>query len=358
MFENTDYDSILQRMLDRVPDTIDKREGSIIYDALAPAAAELAKMYIDLQYSIDLVFVDTAVDEYLDRLCNQIGIYRNQATKAIKKGTFYNENEQLMDVELQGRFTCGETYWVAVEKISDGTYRMECETEGTIGNNITGKLIPVDYIQGLNYGELTELLIPGEDTETDESLRQRYMDRSNNIAFGGNIMDYIEETNAIEGVGATHVIPVWNGGGTVKLIILDSNFDKANEYLVNAVQNAICPDLTDTGIGIAPIGHKVTVTTVTETVINISSKITLSETGELTTVTQQIQQALETYFLNLRKTWEDNSSLIVRKSQIETTILSIEGVIDISETKLNNSDSNIEVSIENIPVLGEVDIYE
>ena len=120
----------------------------------------------------------------------------------------------------------------------------------------------------------------------------------------------------------------------------------------------ICPDLTDTGIGIAPIGHKVTVTTVTETVINISSKITLSETGELTTVTQQIQQALETYFLNLRKTWEDNSSLIVRKSQIETTILSIEGVIDISETKLNNSDSNIEVSMENIPVLGEVDIYE
>ena len=116
--------------------------------------------------------------------------------------------------------------------------------------------------------------------------------------------------------------------------------------------------ITDTGIGIAPIGHKVTVTTVTETVINISSKITLSETGELTTVTQQIQQALETYFLNLRKTWEDNSSLIVRKSQIETTILSIEGVIDISETKLNNSDSNIEVSIENIPVLGEVDIYE
>ena len=155
-----------------------------------------------------------------------------------------------------------------------------------------------------------------------------------------------------------HELSMQNKKPNIKLIILDSNFDKANEYLVDTVQNVICPDLTDTGIGIAPIGHKVTVTTVTETVINISSKITLSETGELTTVTQQIQQALETYFLNLRKTWEDNSSLIVRKSQIETTILSIEGVIDISETKLNNSDSNIEVSIENIPVLGEVDIYE
>lgn len=356
MFEEMDYESILNRMLDRIPDTIDKREGSIIYDALAPAAAELAQMYINLESSIDLVFVDTASDEYLDRLCNQIGIYRNQATNAVKKGIFYDNNKNTMDINIGSRFTCEDTYWKVVEKIDKGTYRMECETDGTNGNNITGKLVPIEYIPNLNYGELTELLIPGENTETDEALRKRYIDRSNSIAFGGNVIDYQQKTNLIEGVGATHVIPVWNGGGTVKLVILDSNYNKASEYLVKTVQNEICPNLTDTGTGIAPIGHSVTVDTVTEKTINISSKITLSESGELESTREKIKEELEKYFLNLRKTWEDSTSLIVRKSQIETTILSIDSIIDISETKLNDADSNIEVSIQSIPVLGEVNI--
>lgn len=40
------FESILSAMLQRVPDTVDKREGSVIYDALSPAAAELAKAYV------------------------------------------------------------------------------------------------------------------------------------------------------------------------------------------------------------------------------------------------------------------------------------------------------------------------
>ena len=95
-----DYDTILQRMLDNVSNNVDKREGSIIYDAVAPCAAELAQMYIELKNDIDLVFMDTAVEQYLDRLANQIGIVRKEATKAIKSGSFYDENDTLMDIEL------------------------------------------------------------------------------------------------------------------------------------------------------------------------------------------------------------------------------------------------------------------
>ena len=47
MDENISYEDILQRMLDRVPGTLDKREGSIIYDALAPAAMEFMAMYLE-----------------------------------------------------------------------------------------------------------------------------------------------------------------------------------------------------------------------------------------------------------------------------------------------------------------------
>lgn len=41
MYENITYEVILNRMLDRVPDYMDKREGSVIYDAMAPAAVEM-----------------------------------------------------------------------------------------------------------------------------------------------------------------------------------------------------------------------------------------------------------------------------------------------------------------------------
>ena len=41
MYESQTFDVILKRMLDRVSNSLDKREGSIIYDAAAPAANEI-----------------------------------------------------------------------------------------------------------------------------------------------------------------------------------------------------------------------------------------------------------------------------------------------------------------------------
>lgn len=356
--EKYTYEAILQRMLDTIPDTIDKREGSIIYDALAPAAAELAQAYIWLSNAVDLVFVDTSVDEYLDRLCNQIGIIRKEATPAIKQGNFYNSNNNLMNIEIGTRFTCEDLYWEVIDKISDGIYQVQCEKNGVDGNNVTGNLIPVDYIDGLATATLTELLIPGEDEEDDDTLRARYFAVSNDVAFAGNIEDYKEKTKAIDGVGAVKVIPVWAGGGTVKLIILNSDYNAASNVLIGKVQNIICPELTDEGTGLAPIGHKVTIVTPEETKINIKTKITLSSGAVLETVQGRIKDALNGYLLELRKTWEDSISLVVRVSQIESTILNVEGVLDVSATTINKQASNLEVTQEYLPVLGTLEVSE
>ena len=66
MFE-VDYEDILQRMLDRVPDSIDKRQGSIIYDALAPAAAELTQAYIYVDFVVAKLDVENLEGDELDR---------------------------------------------------------------------------------------------------------------------------------------------------------------------------------------------------------------------------------------------------------------------------------------------------
>ena len=50
------FEELLQGMLDRVPSDVDKRQGSVIYDALAPAAYFLAQQDFQLRNFIDLVF--------------------------------------------------------------------------------------------------------------------------------------------------------------------------------------------------------------------------------------------------------------------------------------------------------------
>ena len=41
MYEDVTFEAILQRMLDRIPSTQNKREGAVIFDATAPAAYEI-----------------------------------------------------------------------------------------------------------------------------------------------------------------------------------------------------------------------------------------------------------------------------------------------------------------------------
>lgn len=354
--EYYDFDNILRRMLDKVPDSIDKREGSIIFDALAPVAAELAQMYIVLKDNIDLVFVDTAIGEYLDRLCNQIGIERKQATKAIRKAKFYNEENTLINIAIGERFTLNDLTYQAIKKLSEGVYECECETAGKEGNKQFGTLIPINYIQGLGKAVLEDILIPGEDEETDEALRKRYFESINEKAFAGNIADYKKKTKELQGVSLVKVTPVWNGGGTVKLTILDSDYNKASSQLINSVQEQICPDMSNSGLGLAPIGHVVTVDTVEEQQINVSTTVTITEGSNMEDIKTNIINEVSEYLLELRKTWENEDNLIVRISQIESRILNITGILDITGTQINNGTSNIELLSNEIPVLGNMEV--
>lgn len=152
------------------------------------------------------------------------------------------------------------------------------------------------------------------------------------------------------------VTPIWDGGGTVKLTILDSDFNKASDTLITLVQEEICPQKSSLGLGLAPIGHCVTVDTVEESIIDLTTNITTIENANIDIVKQQIIQQINDYLLELRKTWGDNDNLIIRLSQIEARILNIDGVLDIANTKINSNTGNIELQSMQIPVLGEVNI--
>lgn len=350
-YEDITYETILQRMLDRIPNNIDKREGSIIYDALAPAAVELQLMYIELDTILNETFADTAQREYLVKRAAERGITPHEATYAELKGIFTPTS---LDISIGSRFNCNDLNYKVISKIQDGEYELQCETTGTSGNGNFGDLIPINYIQGLETAQLTELLVPGEDEEDVESLRSRYFESFDTKPYGGNKKDYIQKTNAIPGVGSTKVTPVWKGGGTVLLTILNSEYNKASSTLIKNVQNEIDPTQNGEGLGIAPIGHIVTVNTVEEIPINIKATFGFNEGYSFNSLKSSIQNAVSNYLLELRKNWADQNNLVVRISQIETRILQIEGIVDIQNTKINNSTSNLILSEYQIPVMGGV----
>ncbi|WP_300844060.1 baseplate J/gp47 family protein [uncultured Acetatifactor sp.] len=397
MYEDTTYEAILQRMLARVPDRFDKREGSVIWDTHSPTAIELQILYIELDSVLREAYGDTASREFLILRCRERGIHPREATKAVLKGVFVPGS---IDVAGQ-RFNIGDMNYVVRGKIADGEYQVECETAGKAGNQFFGAMIPMEYIKGLQSAELTGILIPGEDEEGTEELRQRYFSSFRENAFGGNRADYLEKTNAIPGVGRTKVTRVWNSdvspadmipkegvetwyngikgtlsgdvrhwldsvfqaakqkklttGGTVLLTIIDSEFGPASETLVEAVQAAIDPEVNaGEGFGLAPIGHVVRVESAAARTVDIRTDITFEPGYGWGSLQAPIEDAVAAYLLELRKGWADSSSLVVRISQIDNRILNVPGIIDVQETLVNGARGNLELGEYEIPVLGGV----
>lgn len=357
MYEDMSFEVILERMIDRVTEqdsTLDTREGSVIYNALAPAAVELMGMYIEAQRIMDETFADTASREYLIKRAKERGISPQPATNAILKGVF---TPSTLEIPIGSRYSLDNLNYVVIEKISDGEYQVQCETAGVEGNAHFGTLIPIEYIDGLQSAELTELLIPGEDEESTESLRTRYYQSLEAESYGGNKIDYKTKIRLINGVGGVKVYSgsEWNGGGTVKVVITDSNYGKPTPTLIETVQEEVDPvDNPGEGIGIAPIGHIVTVVGVNEATIDISLLATLQPGYEWENVQAQVESAIDEYLASLNKDWENQDNIVVRISQIETRVLSIPTVIDITGTKINGVEENYTADKDSIVKRGEL----
>ena len=350
------YEAVMGRKLDMIDDRRDKRQGSLIYDALAPNAAETASFYADLEMLEDRTFGDTATGDDLTRRAAERGITRKGAVKATFYGSFLDENGAEYPVEAGTRFFLEKYYYVVLSREEDGRYVLECETAGACGNDYLGNLLPLETMMGLAEATLTELRTDGEDEEGDEELRKRYFASFDADAFGGNIADYKSKVNALQNVGGVKVYPAWNGGGTVKVVIIDQGWRAPTETELSELQDRIDPESRGEGYGIAPIGHRVTVDGVTEVPCRISMNLSLAEGAVQETVLADIQGRFEVYFEEMRKNWADSTYLTVRISYLEARALEAEGVVDISDCSINGGSGNLVLGADEVPVLGEIGV--
>lgn len=364
--EGNDFEDILERLLDRVDDSIDKRQGSIIYDALAPAAAELAQCYIALDVYTDQTYLLTATGDNLDNRVADYGLTRKEATYAQRIIKTYDTNNTLMAVDIGTRFAVpnasgGYNFTILAEQTSGtvGIYIAQCETAGSYGNEYTGDLLPLTSVNNLGSAQIDDIYKPGEDEETDEELRARALNKINQESFGGNKADYKEFTKAIDGVEKCKIFPVWNGGGTVKVAIISTNNTIPTTTFVNNVQELIDPVANHgEGVGIAPIGHTVTVVAPTKLDIDITATITPKTGYTVAELETSINTQIAKYIAEVQEQWEDNDTLIIYTSKVIAAILGVPEVQNVSNLTINSSSSDLTINITSsnlkFPVLGEV----
>lgn len=338
MYEGTTYEVILDRMLRRAKESnpgLDTRQSSPVYTALAPTAVELQNAYIGLDWTLDQMFAGTATREYLIRRCAEWGITPHPATKAVLKGEFN------IDIEIGSRFSLGTLNYVAIDRLEEGIYCMECETAGVVGSRELGTMVTIDYIPGLTKAELTGIISGGSDEESTEALMERYLTKVREPSTSGNRYDYYNWAMECEGVGAAKVFPLAGGPGTVKVIIADTNMSAAGTGLLKMVREHIEE--------LRPIGADVTVASVVEKAVNVSAGIKLQAGMNLGVVQNAFQAALTDY---LHRAALDMS--YVSLARVGNLLLGTDGVEDYSGLLLNGVSGNMVLTEEEIAVTGTV----
>ena len=404
MFESKTYEALLASAMARVTAAVDKREGSMVMNGVAPSMAELAQLYIAADFVFQATYLLTAPREYLIKRASDRNMAPYPASAAVFRAVFN------IEVPVGTRFSCEDLNFIVTGRLTDDTdtdtrlsHEVTCETVGAAANSYAGTLIPVEYVSGLTLAELVELIVPGDEEEETETFRQRVLDSFQSQAFGGNQADYIEKVRAIAGVGAVKVHAVWNGdispselipgdevtawyeatvgsleasvaawltaiytaalerkltvGGTVRLVIMASNNAVPSETFLDEIQTAVDPvQNAGEGLGLAPIGHVVNVVGVEPETVDITLNLTYAAGWDWAAVQSYVVAVIDDYFAELAESWATADFLTVRISQIESRILSACSamVTDIGGTQINGVEANLVLGADSIPVRGAV----
>jgi uncharacterized phage protein gp47/JayE len=341
-FEMQSKAEILNRLKQDLTGTVTDIEGSFTFDTLIANAAEFECAYAEMNLLREAVFIQSSWGTALTDKCAEHGVIRKQATKATvvltitgQAGAFIPKGS-LFETETGMQFYTIDDVSMTSDTVK---IRVEAGIAGTIGNveaNTINKIpMSIPNITAVNNEEPA---YDGFDEETDDDLRERALLHVRTPGTSGNVMHYKEWALAVEGVGDVEIIPLWNGNGTVKIVIINADKQPASEELIENVENYIEEN--------RPIGATVTVTTPEIVPVNINVKILGESFNE-----QKIKDNIAEYFGTLSFKISEVSINRIGKAILDTAD---DIDYDADSLKINDGTENIPLTIEQIAVLGEV----
>ena len=367
LYDDRTYENLMEEMRSDLSDDIDQQEGSFVDLALGKQAVRLEEAYENLEYVYDNMFVDTQDREHLIESGVEAGQPIDEGSQAVVLATINCECEEgtvfsAMDSEYN--YEVGDYVGrIDVESVDDEgdpvilsyyQYQLIAEDVGVEPGSYTGDIEPADFMDDFEEGWIVSLITAGEDEEDTEAYRERRLQAFQTKACAGNRAYYKEVIKDLDNVGGVKMQRRQAGSSYIEAYIQNAEHRAASSTLLAAVKAAVDPtEYTGEGYGLAPIGHQVTVQSATETTVNIAVTLVLESGLEYEDIASQVRAKCEEYISGLREVWENESYLIVRISGLETKILEIEGVHDVSLT-INGSASNLQLGTYAIPVLGTV----
>lgn len=347
-FSEETEQAILERILDAIRDDVGKRQGDIAYDLSDPAAQELAQAYVALDQTLSYAFLNEDMPTDLLRLAaSDFGVDYKLAVKARGFVTLTGPTNQLVAAGQQVRTDDG-VYFATLTNVTLTLGTAQVEVEAAVGG-ILGNVAPgeINTVVGDLAGVLsvTNALAfdSGVDEESDESLLQRVYDKVRKPATSGNGYHYEQWAREVAGVGAARVYPIWNGPGTVKVVLLSDNKRAPSQAVIDAAFAYI-----DVERPIGP-GDGLTVVGATEVPINISANLTLASDATISEVQADIETAIHAYLESLA--FADS---LVRYTRIASILLDVPRIIDYANLTVNGGTSNVQVTDEQVAVLGTV----
>ena len=332
-------------MLDNMTNDIDKREGSFVSNMVSPVGTEFAKYYIELDNILSIMFLEDATNEFLDKKVYDFGIYRKMGTSArgtIKvtgtNGTFIPKGSEVLSQGELVFYTLNDT-WIENE---EAIIEVEASNVGVDFNIIANSIDKfAKKINGVSSVTNEEEFKEGTDAETDEELRERFFEIIRRPATSGNIYHYEQWAKEIDGINQARVKPLWNGNGTVKVIVSNNN-NIVEEDIVRKCQEHINK--------VRPVGADVTVITPTKLDITVNANIYIEDGFDA------IQAKID-FETNLREYLKSCTDTVIY-TRVASCLGSVEGIKDYTELKVNGGVSNIPYDDESLPIVKYINLSE
>ena len=344
MFEAQKRETIATRLKSNLKETLGSEistiEGTFESDNIQANSYEFEKSYAEMEMIVEAAFADTSWDNFLTMRAAEMGVIRKEAVKAIGKvkvtgtaGAKIIKGSLFATPDGTNFYTTADAV-IGADKTAE--IAIEAQVAGNDGNVKENTIVKIPMsIPGVHEVTNEAVTYDGFDKETDEDLKTRYFLKVRTPATSGNKNHYKQWAMAVAGVGNAKVFPTWNGQNTVKVVIVEANNGTANEELIERCFGYIEEQ--------RPIGAIVTVTTAQPKTVNISAKID----GILDL--EELRKKVNLYF----KTFGFDSGH-VSIAKIGAYLISCTNVNDYDNLKLNGTEENVNLEVEELPVIGEI----
>ena len=334
MFEDKTHLNLKNEMLIGTELPIAKNEGSILDSMFSSIALAHASIYTVLDKLLNIAFIKDSYGDNLDKRVQEFGVYRKEGKESVGQALFIGEvGQEIPSGAIISAF--GNKYEVLDNQ--DGRINDENGVTLYIRSTVDFTLVSPENDKVTSIRSVGALE-GGVDPETDDELKERFFYLQAHKGTSGNVDDYINWALSVDGVKNVKVVPLWNGNGTVKVIVMSKNNRNVAPEVVEAAKKYIEVK--------RPIGASVTVTTPTILDISITATVEVDDNYTLDQVKEGFIQALDDYLVKSVKE--------ITYTKVAGLLVSTEGVIDFSNLTINGATRNIKLVTDQVGAVGNI----